>query len=65
MNYKSVESFMCECTIFTHEEKKEIISEAEFLEIDVIDYINYRLKAISLIKKEFKNRINSVLDNDY
>lgn len=61
MNYKSVESFMCECTIFTHEEKKEIISEAEFLEIDVIDYINYEVESYISYKKEFKNMMGNIL----
>ena len=65
MKYRSIESFMSECTMFTHEEKKEIINDAKILEVDIIDYINFEVESLISNKKEFKNGINSVLDNDY
>lgn len=65
MNYKSVESFMSECIMFTHEEKKEIINDAKILEVDIIDYINFEVESLMSSKKAFENGINSVLDNDY
>ncbi len=58
--YKTEESFLKECSLFTEKEKEEIIEEAKFLEIESLEYINFEVEQLLAHRRHFSSQMNLV-----
>lgn len=55
--YTSIKEFLDSCSLFTIEEKRDIIKEGRMLEVDVLSYINFEVNSLKQVQREFKNQM--------
>lgn len=55
--YTSIKEFLDSCSLFTIEEKRDIIKEGRMLEVDVLRYINFEVNSLKQVQREFKNQM--------
>lgn len=60
IEYVSIKDFLNNCSLFTIEEKKDIITEGRILGIDILSYINFEVNSLKQVQQEFKNQIHLI-----
>lgn len=58
--YASIKDFLNNCSLFTIEEKRAIITEGRMLEVDILSYINFEVSSIKQVQQDFKNQIHLI-----
>lgn len=58
--YVSIKDFLNNCSLFTIEEKRAIITEGRMLEVDILSYINFEVSSIKQVQQDFKNQIHLI-----
>ena len=58
--YTSIKDFLNNCSLFTIEEKRDVIKEGRMLGVDILSYINFEVSSIKQVQQDFKNQIHLI-----